>query len=403
MVHLFCALIFAMLIYNFFSKKHIGFLFLLSFGFIYYLYVPYFVYDFHLLESYPGMSEWFHLFSKAVEYYELLLFYSFFMMITCIVLSNLTNKIKVPNLKTREVHPFVLLGAVIGMFLLLASVWYQARYMFFKGYAVEYNSTLMGQMATFNLLFNFVVMYSYIRKYFKVFYVGLLVLVVNSILLLGMGGRMYILTILVSWFLFKVNDVSTATSRSKLIYYLLLLVAFFSFVGIWRLGIASLDYLPYIVMAEPVFTSYSSASFIVNNKIPLLGDIEIYFNSFVGLVPSFFIENKDQFYTLPSDLGYYYLNPLGATSVVVYMLVSFGALGIPFFLLWLFFLFYILKKMAQNNDIFLVVYYSALAVVPFLFFRETFYVSTRVFLMTSTVLPIIILVINYLFYRVANK
>ncbi|MFM4862519.1 O-antigen polymerase [Aeromonas media] len=404
MIHLLFFSIFAMLCILYFSKRHIGFLFLFSFGVAYYIYAPYLIYCFNFFESYPGMNEWFYSFGQAAEYYEILLYYSFFMILFVIILSNLTNKIKVPHLKTREVHPSVLLGAMIGIFLLLVSVWYQARYMFFKGYSVEYNTTLMGQMATFNLLINFVVMYSYIKKYFKIFYIGLLILSVNSILLLGMGGRMYILTVLISWFLLKMNkNLSSVKSRVKLIYYAAFLTALFSFVGIWRLGIGNIGYLPYILMAEPVFTSYSSATFIANNEIPLLGDIHIYFNSFVGLMPSFFVENKSQFYTLPSDLGYYYLTPLGATSVVVYMLVSFGVIGCPLFLSWLVFLFFILKRMTQNNDIFLVIYYSALSVVPFIFFRETFYISTRVFLMTSAVLPIMILVTNYFFCRAASK
>ncbi|EKO3717658.1 oligosaccharide repeat unit polymerase [Vibrio metschnikovii] len=378
------------LIYFFFSNKHAGFLVLSTFGLLYYIYSPYMAFITGIVDGFPGIENWSVTFAHAKDEYEVLLFLSSAIILSMYLFVDFFSRIKFPNIRASRISPVTILLFFIVFIGILFVIWFRARGLFFKGYLTDYSTSLMGQMATINLLMNFLLLYSFLAGYRKSFNFILIFILINSILLLSMGGRMYVVTIIVSWALYFSN-LSTGIQRFKLVIFLLFFVLFFLSIGIFRLGIKDFSFLPYIFLGEPIFTSYSSSSFLGNNDIPVLGHISLYIKSYIGLLPSFFFSDKTQLYTLPQHMGYDFIAPLGATSIVVYLTVSFGVIGSPAFFILLSFVFTFIKKQSNNGFLWIVIYYTMLSIVPFILFRESFYVSTRALVLPSVVLPLLLL------------
>ncbi len=395
MIYIFSIIMFLVSLRLFFSNKHFGFVLLVSFGVLYYIISPFLMFKSGFVDGFPGIEEWSLIFSKSIIEYEILIYYSVVLLFFIMIFSSYLNRVKLVNFTITKISPTTVFLSIVFIAILLFSVWIKARGMFFKGYATDYNATLMGQMATFNLLINFVCLYCFISGHKRLLVFGLFFLVGNSILLLGMGGRMYVVTVIIAWFLLICNR-SSGKKRVKYFFYFVSFAFIFSAIGIWRLGILDYSFLPYMFFAEPIFTSYSSSSFLFNNEIPIFGDFSLYLKSFVGVLPSFFFPDKTSFYTTPQDLGYDFIAPLGATSIVVYSLVCFGILGTFFYILFLTLFFTWLKRLNRNEDLWSAIYYSTLSVIPFLLFRESFYISIRVFILLGFVFPCILFCVDML-------
>ncbi|MDY4368061.1 O-antigen polymerase [Pectobacterium brasiliense] len=388
------------LIYRFYFRYPLDFYYFMCFGVAYYIFSPYLLYLTGALVSYPGILSWREYFFSITEKYEYVCYIFFSLTVFVFFIKKITACVPIPIIKFPIVSRFSLLFSACLIMILCFYLWYSAfeSSLLFSGYTVEYSTQIMGNMATANLLLNFLALYAKLVNKSKVKNFYIFIMVVNSIFLLSMGGRMYVVTIIIPWLMLYVNNVHDLKSflkKFKVSILLIALVFLFCLIGIFRLGIRDLSFIIYIFFAEPIFTSYSTVTYLLfNPEIPLLNDGALFVNSFVGIIPSFLIDNKETLYLLPEHLGFYYESPLGATSVVIYLFTSFGILGSYFFIALLTSFYTVLSRLSVNCDFFKAFYLCALSVVPFIFFRETFYISTRVIVFPIFILPLFILIFD---------
>lgn len=399
LVYFFSALTFLMVFGFFIKSKHLGFLFLFGFGILYYLVLPLLSFDISLVSEFPGVSLWRKAFEGGRDDYRLVLVYSLFIFFNLYLVEYWIRKVKMPYVSFSILQSKVLLLTLIGLSSILFFLWFQARDMFFRGYTEGYNPSLMGQLATLNLMLNFLSLYCFFIGSKKLKIVFITLLVINSILLLSMGGRMYVVTVLVPWILLTINKGKPV--KLKVVACIFAFVALFSFVGVFRSGAFNYSLIAYFIVAEPMFTSYSGASYLANNDVMIFGNPIFLIFSFIGILPSFFVPDKKSLYIEPFDIGIFYEAPFGATSVLVYVLVSFGVVGASFFLYFLSLFFEFFRKNAEYDALMRASYYCCLSVIPFLFFRETFYVSIRAFMVPAVIMPMLLLVINNILRRMS--
>ncbi|MEM8006591.1 hypothetical protein Q4R45_20735, partial [Morganella morganii subsp. sibonii] len=167
-------------------------------------------------------------------------------------------------------------------------LWLQGKDLYFQGYSSGYHSNIMGKLATLQILLLSLLFISKKKSFSFIFYSVLFAL--NSLLLLSMGGRMYIILSVFSVmaFCFKYNKPSIKVIASVLAILVILVI-----VGMWRLDGVKFELFFYILFAEPVFTSFSLLSFAANNALPIIGIPINFVNSFVLVLPSFILNKED--------------------------------------------------------------------------------------------------------------
>jgi oligosaccharide repeat unit polymerase len=380
----------------------IDFLYLFTFGVIYYVFLPSLVYEFELFLSFPAMSNWYDNFNEGSDSY-LLVIYVFCSIILCMLYFNFVlKKIKIKTISLPLISNVNLNAFLFVIVLLSFSFWFSARHMLFKGYSVDYDSNIMGKMATINLICTFFCLYGIQKnkKHFtnKLFF---FLLLINSIFLLGMGGRMYVISSAITFFIYFLNK--NSFSRVNFIFIIIITFVFMLFIGMYRLGINDISFAGYLFVAEPVFTSYSSVTFLSQNEIPLFATGELFFKSFIGFLPSFLFENKADFLLSPSELGYKYLAPLGAVSIIVSSFVSFGSIGSVIFFIFIYIGFFYLRCLSKKDIFFRTVYICSLSVIPFMFFRDPFSISFRVLWFVNFIIPLFIITVDIMIKRLLQN
>jgi hypothetical protein len=164
------------------------------------------------------------------------------------------------------------------------------------------------------------------------------------------------------------------------------------FIGMFRLGSVDLSLAGYLFVAEPVFTSYSSVTFLSTNNILLFETSELFFKSLTGMLPGFLFEDKAQSMFSAIDLGYTFKAPLGATSLIVSSFASFGSAGSILFFVSMYIGFFYLRCLSKKDIFFKTIYFCSLSVIPFMFFRDGFSVSLRVLWFINFIIPLFIII-----------
>ncbi|MBG6241248.1 MAG: oligosaccharide repeat unit polymerase [Candidatus Symbiopectobacterium sp. Dall1.0] len=318
-------------------------------------------------------------------------------------------RIKIPKVKISEISSLSLVISFFAIMILCFYLWYSAyeANLLFSGYTSEYSTRIMGNMATTNLLLNFLAIYSNFICKDKIKKIYMALIIINSLFLLSMGGRMYVVTIIIPWLIIYGDNVKTLKDfirKFKINLIMVSLIILFCAIGIFRLGIMDFSFMIYIFFAEPIFTSYSSVTYLLyNSDIPLLNNGMLFISSFLGIIPSFIMENKDSLYLLPEHMGFYYESPFGGTSIIVYLFTSFGIFGAFFFMCFWVFFYGIMSKIAKTCVFFKTFYLCALSIIPFIFFRESFYISTRIIVFPIFILPMCVFVFDRCLHILSRK
>jgi len=393
MVLLISACLLMVLSYCYLSGREIGFSFLFSFGVLFYILIPYIIYEYGLFEGYPGIKLWKEHFRLAHARYEWICFYFFLCSCIVVFVDFLCLKVTLKRAGVQMTNIGHIGGtcSLIFIAMMLFYLWiksYQAGALF-KGYAVSYETGLMGNMATANLFANFMAIYFFLVGRKKLSVRFMLLIVVNSMFLLSMGGRMYVVTIIIPWFILLLSNKNSLCSRSLIMFMISFLVLFMSVVGIWRLGMSDVSFIGYITMAEAIFTSISISTFLHHNiEIPFMENGVYFISSFMGVLPSFLFSEKAQLFISPEQLGYKYESPLGATSLVVSLFTSFGYIGGIIYIFLVGVVTNIIRILGRENPFFKTYYLCVLSVVPFIYFRETFYISNRIIVFPLLIMPL---------------
>lgn len=274
----------------------------------------------------------------------------------------------------------VITGLFVGFFI------FQLRASAFQGTAsFNEDDRLQGILSTANLLLFYIHFVLEQPKNTKRIF--LIIFVINSIFLLGLGGRMYVIIPAVAYYIRAYNQ-AAVKGKSILPFILIPLITALSasIIGAIRIG-DKLDKIMYFIFAEPIFTSYSSFSYVNQNTIPLASVPYSFMVSFLNFIPSLFWPGKAE--TLTKLVGDWakFDNPLGAISVFVSIYANFGVIfgGVFVFLLGAFYGY--LYKAFKNNNINKNLYYCFCGVLPFCFFRDPIGVPIKIFITSYLIIP----------------
>ena len=352
-------------------KLYHNYLFL--FGFFYYLVCPIVVQYFGLLEEFPAMK----LFYESTLTGDLLIRY--LLMSLCLLITfyagsysalffrrNKLNKLlileKEKNVKS---YPSVKIWFLLPIFLINQYLIISHRSILFTGYTFDYPVDFLGKIATLNSLYLFLFLYTRMIPDKKK---GLLtfLLIENSLVLIGMGSRMFVLIPVVAFLVYLVDR--GKIKIRKLLFVSIICILFFVVVGVFRVGRSEIvsDVFLYIGLSEPLLTWLTASSFVENNpSIHLIDYPENFIGTFLNFIPSFLFPNKADF--IPS-IPYEYDSPFGATSILTSLYGNFGILIAPLVMFVGGFLLTVIRY--KKNIFFQIYYYCCCGIIPFLLFRD---------------------------------
>ncbi len=279
---------------------------------------------------------------------------------------------------------------------------YISRASVFGGYS-SYDIGARGKMSTLLIIFNFFLLYQLIsgEKVAVWLTAGTFI---TAFLLLSMGGRMYVFQTFVILLVYKT---SFAEKRWK--YYHILLFVVFAFItgaafGIWRMGASvNIQRAMYSFFAEPVFTWFSTSTYLVFNDIPLVNIPLNFFTSFFNIVPNTFF-NLRPYIVSTYSMVQGYESPLGADSLWSNLVINFGSIGSAGFLFVTGFMLNFLRHLSERSRFGAVYYIMVCGMLPFQFFRDGFYILNKQLFFNFLLLPGgILLVIKVVLYLQSNK
>lgn len=366
----------AIILLRYLSGKQIADGSMLLFGLSYYCSLPFFVYGTNGYEDGPGALIWSESFQSL--YGMSLTVVIFF---AAYILSFLFGKaLPVPSIWTGLNRPLgtrVLNSSIVLLFSLWLVFAYKARANLFAGYTVEYDPLLMGPLATVNLISVLVLLnIKQWRQSKPAETILLILLLANSILLLSMGGRMYVLAPLISLFLQYINTNAKAVmSRIKLFFVFSVLIFALLAIGVWRLG-ERLDLSTVLVLgiAEPILTSISMTSLYDCEGVGFFHFPYNFLSSIINFLPSAIFPEKIDFLFDLDPSGKCFYSPFGATHISAALFFNFGIFGTSIFIIF-FSAFLKSLRLVQKNGWWL--YYYVCGLLPFMFFRDGFLIFNK--------------------------
>ena len=367
---------------------------LFLFGFFYYLLVPAICVAAKLLDNYPGMQNLYAYYKEeyAFGYFSIVLLLCFFFLIGAYVprwyydeSKHDATVTKLLAYKTEYLFYVSLPFLLICHYLMVAN-----RGSMFQGYMVETNNSFVGTIASTAMIYLFLFLYNKNGIYSKKMDIVLLFFLIElSVVMLGVGTRMYFLVLLIAVFVYLLDN--KVVSIKKLSIWAVAGFLLILLVGIWRLdnmGV-SLDNVIYIGIAEPAFTWISAISMYDMNELPLFSFPSNFISSFINFIPSVLLPNKTGLLT---DVSLKYDNPLGALSVFTSLISDFGIIGS---FIAIFMLGYLISyiRLYWRSVFGQTYYYCICGIIPFQLFRDPFYVVNKAFFSNFLLLPIVIFIL----------
>ncbi len=367
---------------------------LFFFGYIFYLFTPYIVGTTNAFKGFQGM-EMFQGFFKLIPKDKLLAYILITLSwLPAFYLGHFLYKLCKPYKRTLQIFPasFTSYGVSYIAVLLIAVLLiftYISRNSLLGNYQV-YDAGARGKMSTLLVIFNFFLLYQLLTKQ-KVSYVLITGTIITAILLLSMGGRMYVIQTFIIYLVYKTSYAPKRWKPVQIISFALAALMIGSWVGTFRMGTAfNLNRGLYSLMAEPVFTWFSTSTFLIANNIPVINFPANFFTSFLNLIPNTLFSLKAYMVTA-QGMGYVYQNPLGADSVWSTVIINFGSVGSFFFMFITGFMMNFLRHLSENNRFWAVYYILVCGMLPFQFFRDGFYIINKQLFFNFLILPAIIL------------
>lgn len=358
--------------------------YLFLFGFIYYLITPLIIVRKGYLSEYSGMSLLYDYNLERFTYHYLfciaIIFISFYFgsWIVSKKYKFKTYREKEYCLEKRQIK-IILFPVVLICFITAIA----HRENLFTGYIGEADTILNGTLATGQLLFVFWLIYE-LLIYKSSDILLTLSVIICSVLLLGVGSRMYVLIPVVSTFLYCIEY--NLFPIRKIICVGATCIAIFVSIGLLRSGASiTVDGLLFIGFAEPCFTWISALSLFQYNDLSFFYFPDNFLTSFYNYIPSQLFPNKAEYI---QNISLSYDTPLGATNIVVSLISNFGIVGSGLFSALVGgSLSYIRKR---KSDFFWETYYLCICgAIPFQVFRDDLSIASKVVIMNFLIYPTI--------------
>jgi hypothetical protein len=266
---------------------------------------------------------------------------------------------------------------------------YLSRASLFGGYA-SYDIAARGKLSTLLMVLTFFLMYDRVTDQSHSFLIPLLTLL-TAVLLLSMGGRMYVFQVFIVILVYKTSLAKRKWGAGRLILFLLSGFVLGAILGAWRMGLRPDALLGvYSFLAEPAFTWFSVMTYLSNNDLVAFSWPGNFLSSFLNLVPNTLLTVKPYLVSLES-MARGYQNPLGADSIWTNLVINFGSIGSAVFMFCTGGLFALLKQMAGYRRFWAVYYLMVCGVIPFQFFRDGFYLLHKQLLFNFLLFPAAVL------------
>ena len=373
---------------------------LFIFGFLYYLIVPPLVVSSRSWEDYPGMHNLYMYYKDGYmsDYFLYIIFVGFFFLSGSFASSLSHNPYKIVK-SNRVVRSKSLFIISMPLFLYCQLLILQNRGSLFQGYLVEVDAPFVGTIASASMFYLFMFIYNKSGIYSKGISKMLIVILLElSIVLMGLGSRMYVFIIFISILVYYLD--MNIISLRKLLLYGGLGALFVLAIGIWRQGGTNItmEGLVYIGVAEPTYTWISAISMYDMNTLPLFAFPYNFISSFLNFIPHVLLPNKSE---LISDVALQYDAPLGALNIIVSLISNFGILGS---LVAIFLLGYLLTYIRLHwQTIFgQTYYYCVCGVIPFQLFRDPFTVVNKAFFSNLLLVPLLFILLSRILKGLLN-
>jgi len=269
---------------------------------------------------------------------------------------------------------------------------YISRSSLFGNYYEIYDSGARGKMSTLLVVFNFFFLYQLLSRQ-KLSAILIFGTVVTALLLLAMGGRMYVIQTFIIYLVYKTSFAPKRWKLHQIILFAIFALLVGAWVGIHRLGDSfDLSKGLYSFLAEPIFTWFSTSTFLTSNNIPVINFPSNFLTSFFNLMPNT-VFSLQPYVISTQAMGYEYLSPLGADSVWSTFVINFGSVGSFFFIFFTGFMLNFLRHLSENNRFWAVYYILVCGMLPFQFFRDGFYIINKQLFFNFLILPAIVLVV----------
>jgi len=348
-------------------------------GWAYYLGGPVIVAYLGLLNRVESAGAWVYYIQKIGTEHGLLILYVALMPAAYFIGDKLSQQFKRARPRVNYVRlANWLMWPAYAFLLVVLTV--SARELLFAGYAKGYDLYLMGPIATLQMLILFQYLLYKSSGNRAAAKLNAYLLIATSVILLGMGGRLYVVTSLAAIYFYYWNWGSkNATSRRNSLIAMFAFLIMLAAIGMWRMGEANLIQLGFYLFAEPLFTSISAFSFMQNWEMVLFDAPKDFFFAFLNIVPSWIWEDKAEYFSelLTEKIGV--LSPFGALSIVASSAGNFGFIG---GLLFIMLVGFIMGRSRLNavSPISRALYCYLTGLLLFIFFRDPFQIQVKLVL-----------------------
>lgn len=270
-------------------------------------------------------------------------------------------------------------GVLVAVFAL------QARSLLGAGYMGDLDISLLGPLATVHML----ILYQYLYERgagHRVANAFALLLAINSVLLLSMGGRLYVLSALIAIYFrwWNWGAPTRAAQLRSLVAILGIPVALVA-IGMWRVGETNYSLVGFYLLSESTFTSISTFTLFTGGHWSGLLDMPSEFlAAFANVVPSQLWPGKAEWLATLAAASQNFESPFGAVSITASTVGSFGFVGgLVFFMAVGVYMTAVGRtrgNAARESH-----YCYLVGLLPFMFFRDPFQVQVKV-VMTGFIL-----------------
>lgn len=204
---------------------------------------------------------------------------------------------------------------------------YNARSMLFRGYENGIDTLISGPLSTLHMILLFHYLYTKsINAKISVFLACFLF--INSIVLLGLGGRMYVISAIVAIY-FRWWNWGNASLKKKVTSLLFISISSLSFIvliAMWRVHENDTSFLSsmYYLTAESILTNISAVSFFDNNNWEIIRIPTSFLANILNLIPSTIWPDKIVFIDSIANFEGKYDSPLGAINIMTSSILNFG-------------------------------------------------------------------------------
>lgn len=374
-------------------------------GYVFYLWIPYWLGAGDAFHEYPGVD----LFQKYFQRIAADRIHGYTLItlswLPAFFLGHLAFKVVTPHKRSLQLYPATpLTRSVSYIGLLLCGVMVIFVYMSrgaILGSFDNYDVGPRGKLTTLMMVFNFFLLYQLVSRQRPSLYLTMGTIFTSLILLLS-GGRLTPLQTFLAYLIYKTSFAEKRWKLSQIA--LFAVIGFFmgALVGMWRVRAGfSLEHAGFSLLAEPLFSWFSTCSFLASNEIPLINYPANFITSFINLIPNTIV-NVHQFVVPTTGMGYTYVNPFGADSIWTSLVINFGSIGSFFFIFSMGFMLNLLRHLSENSRFWAVYYILACAMLPFEFFRTGFFILNKELFFNFLFLPLVIGVVMRIILDVQN-